>query len=144
MDTVGKILVIEDDRDIRESLRELLESEGYRVKSAAHGREGIELLTQGMRPTLILLDLSMPVMDGWEFMQFIQSSPSMADIPVVVISASGQAKMALVQASAYLHKPLNVDRFLELVESYVSGVTGGFSCAETGLPVASLAPAFNN
>src|SRR5919206_1695644 len=82
----GEVLVVEDDFAIRETLRELLEDEGYRVAWAANGKEALARLHE-RAPRVILLDLMMPVMDGWEFRVAQQRDPALASIPVVVISA---------------------------------------------------------
>ena len=86
---VGVILLVEDDLSIHEALGETLEATGYVVIPAADGREALALLRSGMRPTAILLDLMMPVMDGWDFRQEQCSDPALREIPVVVITASG-------------------------------------------------------
>lgn len=83
------ILLVEDDLSIHESLGESLEQSGYLVIAAVDGREAIALLRSGVRPSAILLDLMMPVMDGWDFRQEQRSDPALRDIPVVVITASG-------------------------------------------------------
>jgi len=75
------VLVVEDDRDVRESLVAVLEDAGYRVMSAADGRAALDLLRAGPRPAVILLDLMMPVMDGFEFRAEQVRDPSLADVP---------------------------------------------------------------
>jgi len=83
------LLLIEDDREICDSLSEALREEGFDVSTAANGREALEVLRNGPRPSAILLDLVMPVMDGWDFRQEQLRDPALKDIPVVVVSASG-------------------------------------------------------
>lgn len=83
------VLVVEDDLAIRQSLGEGLEEEGFDVWTAANGAEALALLRGGVRPSAILLDLMMPVMDGWLFRQQQLDDPILRDIPVVVMSASG-------------------------------------------------------
>jgi CheY-like chemotaxis protein len=85
----GVILLVEDDLAIHDSLGESLEQSGYLVITAVDGREALALLRSGVRPSAILLDLMMPVMDGWDFRQEQRRDPTLRDIPVVVITASG-------------------------------------------------------
>ncbi len=86
-----RLLLIEDEEAIRESLAEALEEDGFQVVVAANGREALQLLRNGPRPSAILLDLMMPVMDGWEFRREQLNDPSLRDIPVLVVSASGSS-----------------------------------------------------
>ncbi|HEX9290552.1 MAG TPA: response regulator [Anaeromyxobacteraceae bacterium] len=115
-----QVMVIEDDFAIRETLRELLEEEGYHVVGAANGMEALDRLKAGRAPHLILLDLMMPIMDGWEFRSAQQLDPALAGIPVVVISASHglEQKVAGMSAAAFLAKPFELDALLETVERY--------------------------
>lgn len=107
------MLVVEDDEGIRDALCDLLESEGFAVSSAVHGRDALEKLrNNGARPDIILLDLMMPVMDGWAFRSEQQQDPSLADIPVVVITASRQADLAALKPRAFLKKPIDFDELL--------------------------------
>jgi CheY-like chemotaxis protein len=80
------VLVVEDDADAQLALEELLTDDGYRVLVASNGREALNVL-EHVRPNLILLDLMMPVMSGWEVMAAIATDPLLNDIPVVVLSA---------------------------------------------------------
>ena len=90
-----RLLLVDDDDAIRESLREALDDDGFEVVTAANGLEALERLRHSPRPSAILLDLMMPVMDGWEFRNTQLSDPSLRDIPVLVISASGSRPQAL-------------------------------------------------
>ena len=84
--------MVDDDPDIRDSLREVLEDEGYEVACVGNGREALDhLKTASPRPCVILLDLMMPVMDGWQFRREQKQDADIADIPLVVITATGQA-----------------------------------------------------
>jgi len=109
------ILFIEDDRNIRDALGELLEEEGYRVVAAEDGRSALERLYAGARPDLIILDLRMPVMDGWEFRALQKADPALAEIPIVALSADGSAKAAAIDAHAYVRKPVTADALLAVV-----------------------------
>ncbi len=111
----GQILVVEDDRSIRSALQGILEDEGYLVTTAEDGRQGLDCLRAGRPPDLIVLDLRMPVMDGWEFRAAQKSDPALAQIPVLAISADGSAKAAAIDAQAYLRKPLSTDALLNAI-----------------------------
>src|SRR3954470_1729763 len=104
------LLVIEDDDAIRESLIEILGEEGYVVLSAENGKRGIETLHSAgtSLPAMILLDLTMPVMNGMEFLDEVKSQPQWKDIPVVVFTAAGgREKPPLAQG--FLRKPLQLE-----------------------------------
>jgi CheY-like chemotaxis protein len=115
------ILIVDDDSAIREALTEILEDEGYQISIAPHGAAALEYLRQTpQRPNLILLDLMMPVMSGWEFRAEQQRDPDLAGIPVIVLSAdrSLQVRSGAVPADAYVAKPVDLDPFLKLIGSY--------------------------
>jgi two-component system response regulator CpxR len=83
----NSVLVIEDDKDIRESILEALGCEGYNVDEASNGLEGLARLKEKTQPTLVLLDLMMPVMSGWEFLDAQKADPALAHHRVITISA---------------------------------------------------------
>jgi signal transduction histidine kinase len=109
------ILLVEDDRSIRVAMQGILEDEGYAVTAADNGRQALERLRSSAAPDLIVLDLRMPVMDGWEFRAAQKGDPKLARIPVLAISADGSAKAAAIDAEAYLRKPLNTDALLNAI-----------------------------
>lgn len=114
------ILVVDDDQDIRDTLTELLVEEGYEVIGAAHGGEALAALKDEPRPDLILLDLMMPIMDGWQFRTEQRNNPALADIPVVVVSATGKdEKVAKLGAAQLLKKPIRLEELLEAVARHV-------------------------
>jgi CheY-like chemotaxis protein len=115
------VLIVEDDAELRDMMAQLLTLEGFVAATVANGREALEYLRQGDRPDIILLDLMMPVMDGWEFRRKQQSDPALAAVPVVVLSALDHRRAAEVDAVAFLKKPLDFDRLLELVRQYCLG-----------------------
>jgi CheY-like chemotaxis protein len=120
-----KILVVEDDADIREVLVQVLEFEGYQVITAENGREALERLSNAELPGLILLDLMMPVMDGWRFREAQLSNTKISGIPVVVLSADGnlQQKAATIHAAGYLKKPVELETLLNTVgRNYLAAV----------------------
>jgi CheY-like chemotaxis protein len=112
------ILIVEDDADLRDMMAQMLALEGFQTATVANGREALNYLKSGRQPELILLDLMMPVMDGWEFRRLQQADPDLADVPVIVLSALDQARAAHVDAAAFLKKPLDFDRLLQLVRTY--------------------------
>jgi CheY-like chemotaxis protein len=112
------VLIVEDDADLREMMAQLLSLEGFQSAAVANGREALEYLHQSESPNVILLDLMMPVMDGWEFRRLQQADPDLARVPVIVLSALDQSRTGDVNASAFLKKPLDFDRLLQLVRSY--------------------------
>ena len=120
--TKKEILLVEDDRGIRTSLQEILEDEGYAVATAENGRVALEALRAGASPDLIVLDLRMPVMDGWQFRAAQKSDAALAEIPVLAISADGSAKAEAIDAHAYLRKPLSTESLLEAVSRIIADV----------------------
>lgn len=115
-----RILVVEDDTSIRELLVELLESEGYSVASAINGLEGLKFLQSEGNPDLILIDLMMPVMDGYSFRTEQLKNPVWSKIPTVVMSAEANAKekMKNFSITAFLSKPVELDTILKTVARY--------------------------
>jgi CheY-like chemotaxis protein len=103
------VLLIEDDDATREVVALVLSSEGCRVMTAANGQIALDRLRSGPRPQLIVLDLMMPVMDGWQFRAEQRRDPALADIPVLILSAAGdiRRKAAYLDAVEYLDKPVD-------------------------------------
>ena len=115
------VLVIDDDADIRFAAVRLLQSDGYTAVAAENGREALGLLRCGVRPQLILLDLGMPVMDGFAFRAAQLADSALARIPVVVVSAEGPrvSKAAKeLRAVATVEKPVDGDELLDLVNEF--------------------------
>jgi CheY-like chemotaxis protein len=108
----NSILVVEDDDLTRDALTILLEASGYRVMAAAHGQEALDRLGDGEIPSLILLDLCMPVMDGRTFRKHQLQSPSLAPIPVLILSAEDNFARTAVSlgAAGYFPKPIEIDK----------------------------------
>lgn len=112
------VLLVEDDRDVSDSIREVLEDAGYAVEQAATGEEALARMAGASRPpSIILLDLMMPVMDGWEFRKVQRNHPSWSRIPVVVISADTAVARKAVKlgAVAYLRKPVTIRALLDVL-----------------------------
>ena len=115
-ETSAGILVVEDYPDHLTAVCELLEEEGYRVDGAANGSVALDRLLHGTPPDLILVDLVMPVMDGWRFVAEVKSRPALAAIPIVVISGGGVHILSSAPVSAgYLEKPIHRQRLLQTV-----------------------------
>jgi CheY-like chemotaxis protein len=114
------VLIVDDEEDIRETLRFALELEGFKVLRAENGKAALAVLAESsVVPSLILLDLMMPVMDGYEFLERMHADSAFRDIPIVVISAFNQ-RDPLQHARAFLRKPLGLDALLEAVDRYVA------------------------
>ncbi|MGH7173857.1 MAG: response regulator transcription factor [Gemmataceae bacterium] len=111
------VLVVDDDLSTREVLNLLLTSEGFGVATAGDGVAALQQLRRGEHPGLILLDLMMPLMDGWQFRQEQLRDPRLADIPVIVCSASARVDQRVdgLQALAYLDKPVDPTELMALV-----------------------------
>jgi len=114
------ILIVDDDRDIREALAEALQLEGYETEGVADGREALEYLKGGNSVCAILLDLMMPGMNGWEFRDKQRADPELASIPVIVISADGNAaeKAKRLSVDDYLCKPASAEDLVSVVAKY--------------------------
>ncbi len=115
------VLVVEDDRDVREAIAEVLADSHYEALHASNGAEALEQLrAAAVRPCVILLDIMMPTMDGWQFRSEQQRDPSMKDIPVVILSAGADAKEAAAQmaAAGFLRKPVALERLLGVVQRF--------------------------
>jgi CheY-like chemotaxis protein len=117
----NSVLVVDDDADIRAVLAEFLQFEDYAVASAANGREALAYLRAHPGTAVVLLDLMMPIMDGFQFREEQKRDPSIASVPVVVMTASGAFGPGSIDAERVLAKPLDLDRLLEALE----GARGG-------------------
>lgn len=115
-----RVLVVEDDEVIRESMRELLELEGFDVISAANGREALDFVRAGGRPCAVLLDLFMPVMDGWQFLAEIDRDRELSDLPITVVSAAGD-RVSGIGRRRLLRKPVGLQRILAAVRTSCAG-----------------------
>jgi CheY-like chemotaxis protein len=117
------VMVVDDDTDIRETLTELLVEEGYAVSAFGNGHLALEALRAGQRPGVILLDLMMPVMDGWEFRRAQLADPALDEIPVVLITAVGTQRIRSEEFSQVLRKPLRLDRVLDAVARFAAAAS---------------------
>jgi len=112
------VFIVEDDVDTREMMGRFLEMEGYHVESAANGKLALEQLDAEPGACLILLDLMMPVMDGWQFRREQVQHEAIANIPVIVVSAAGRDRIKQIDADGYLSKPVDLDELLTQVTQY--------------------------
>ena len=109
------LLIVDDDESLREALCELL-SYRFRTVGARHGQAALDYLVTAEKPALILLDLMMPVMDGWQFRSIQQKDPRFSNIPVIVMSASRSLEARPIDALRLL-KPFDLEQLLELIDS---------------------------
>jgi CheY-like chemotaxis protein len=115
-----RVLIVEDDAECREAVGAVLESEGYRVTMAPDGQAAIDQLREGLDPCVILLDLMMPVKDGWWFRYEQLRDPDLGAIPVVVMSGAGrvQEKAQQLGLQDYIEKPVDPGRLLNMLGRY--------------------------
>ena len=118
---MATILVVEDNDDVREMMTVTLELEGHKVIGAANGQEALDLLQHGLEPRLILLDLMMPVMTGWQFRATVENDPELRHIPIVVVSAASAESAARATPNVVLPKPIDIDKLLTVVCEYCDG-----------------------
>jgi CheY-like chemotaxis protein len=116
----GSILLVDDDQDLRETVTTALTDEGYQVTGVGSAREALAHLRERRPPSLILLDMMMPGMDGWELRLELKKQPATAEIPVVILSAHGNVRDAALALGAadYLRKPVRIESLLEVAERY--------------------------
>jgi CheY-like chemotaxis protein len=113
------VLIVDDDVYVREALCEVVSEEGLDVAMASNGREALDLLTAGLRPIVIFLDVMMPVMDGVTFRSAQLAMAEARTIPVAVMTASGKSREAIAAAFGdveYLPKPMDLDAILAVLE----------------------------
>jgi CheY-like chemotaxis protein len=110
------VLIVDDDDDIRETLRVCLEEEGFAVRTARNGLEALALLAEGALPGLILLDLMMPEMNGWEVLEQLRSDTARAAIPVAVMSGSHRGEVRT--ATYVVPKPFDLGTMVDLVREH--------------------------
>jgi CheY-like chemotaxis protein len=112
------ILIVEDDDDVRGALAAVLEEEGHAILEARHGEEALRILRAPNTVCLILLDLFMPIMNGWAFRDEQRRDPALSSIPVIVLSADGAAAKSAASLGVVdsMVKPVDFDRLLKLVK----------------------------
>jgi CheY-like chemotaxis protein len=119
LDATRDVLVVEDDDDVRESVTLLLEGDDVRVTGVANGREAMEYLGSKPAPCVIVLDLMMPHVTGWDLLRWLRRDPELAAIPVIIVSAAGPERVReavrLHPAATYLQKPCDAGELLDAV-----------------------------
>lgn len=120
-----RVLIVEDDALIRDSLADVLSDAGYEAITAANGKEGLELLRTAELPCVILLDLMMPVMNGAEFLRELRNSANVAATPVVIVSAwENEAQAVEGAAQGFVKKPVRLDLLLEQLSRHCDPASG--------------------
>jgi CheY-like chemotaxis protein len=124
METVD-VLIIDDDQDIRDTLASVVELQGHTVVTASNGSEALQMLREGTAyPRMIFLDLRMPVMNGWQFLEQFSQLPNASKIPVVVITADRSAATRKLDGIAgFLLKPLEVSDIMSVIGQHAEGAT---------------------
>lgn len=112
------VAIIEDDAEFRNMLRELLEEEQYRVVALSNGAEALEALRGETVPHVILLDVSMPVMDGFDFLRFRNDDPRLAQVPVVLVTNAKPHERPTVGVNDVVRKPIDIDEILFAIKRY--------------------------
>ena len=112
---MATVLLVEDNDDVREMMALALQLGGHEVWTARHGREALAVLRGRRRPDLILTDLMMPVMDGWELKAALARDRDLADVPVVAVSAVPAEYLQRTEGMQMVPKPVDIDRLLNLV-----------------------------
>jgi len=121
-----KILVIDDDKDIRVVISEILDQSGYEVFTAGSGQQGLDLAVQ-MIPNLIILDIMMPGMDGWTVLTKLQNKPALADVPVIILSGASGLEMAMsLGAAAVLFKPIDANQLTAEIAAQLAPLPSSF------------------
>ena len=130
MRAMRTILLVEDDPDVRDSLQDILEDEGFDVVPASNGKQAIDFLTLNDPPgaDLVILDLLMPMVSGWEVLQRMSGDPRLAGVPVIVLSAVAAPRPA--RAQGFVRKPFSLEAFV----GEVRGVLEGGGGASAGAP----------
>jgi CheY-like chemotaxis protein len=113
----GPVLVVDDDPDIREALTQILEDRGFDVITAANGQEALTLLRSlRVPPAVILLDLMMPIMDGYGFLEAYRNDASLAVIPIAIITAGHGIDLSRIDSAPIVPKPINVHRLFSIID----------------------------
>jgi CheY-like chemotaxis protein len=120
------VAIVDDDADIRDALRVVLEDNGYSTVEASNGREALEMLRRSQtKPHLLLLDLMMPMMDGWQLRRRLHEDPELARIPIVIMTAHTGVLRAVQPETPVLSKPIDLDQLLEAVATYSNDTRQG-------------------
>jgi len=112
------ILVVEDNKELREGLCEVLRIEGYQAVGAEHGEAALRHLSAGSKPCVILLDLMMPVMNGWKFHEEMRKDRRFVELPVIVMTAATLSDAQTISAAAVMSKPVRMDVLIDMVREH--------------------------
>lgn len=118
------ILTVEDDQAIREAIAEVLGYAGYTVSTACNGQDALDQLNNGLKPDAILLDLMMPIMDGWQFIEEVNNDLKYADIPIIIVSAvasKDKVRADRPNIKELIKKPIVIDQLLKTVKEVCDG-----------------------
>ncbi len=115
-----RVLVVDDDEEIRAALEDALEDEGYGVVASSDGEKALERLRSGERPCAILLDLWMPNMNGWELCRALEHEPELCQIPVIVLTASRETRAQELRVADVLTKPVQLEKLLAALSNLCS------------------------
>ena len=118
---MATILLVEDNDDVREMMAVALQLGGHTVWPASNGRDALAMLSKKPHPCLILLDLMMPVMNGWELRSALKADPELSQIPVVVVSAVTEEIAHRLGDTEYVPKPVDIDHLLDVVCEHCDG-----------------------
>jgi CheY-like chemotaxis protein len=111
------VLVVEDDQDVAACINDVVEERGYRAICVANGREALSVLEEE-RPSLMLVDLFMPIMSGAEFLKVIKGSPELSEIPRVIVTAANDPMISVKEDVTVLYKPVDLDALGRLLQKY--------------------------
>lgn len=115
------ILVVDDDLDVRVTVAEALTESGYVVRTAENGLDAIAVINEGVRPCLIVLDMWMPVMDGYQFMDRLNEDPDLATIPVLILTAADALKRVGMGEVGVIRKPFPIEALLAMAGRFCTG-----------------------
>jgi CheY-like chemotaxis protein len=115
--TVTSILIVEDDRDVSQIIKDVIEAQGYRAITVTNGRDALGVLEEE-RPALMLIDLFMPVMSGAELLKAIKRNPQLADIPRVIMTAANDQMIGVREDLPVLYKPVDFEALTRLLQQF--------------------------
>ena len=115
--TVSSILIVEDDKDVSQILKDLIEGQGYRAITVTNGRDALGVLEEE-RPALMLIDLFMPVMSGAELLKAIKRNPQLVDIPRVIMTAANDQMIGVREDLPVLYKPVDFEALTRLLQQF--------------------------
>lgn len=118
-----KIMIVDDDKDILFTVKQILESKGYKVYPFDNGRDFLKALDDGIKPTLVILDIMMPEMSGWDVRRRLDENPNWSQIPVIFMTARTNETAEEMYESygvGYIKKPFDINGFMDVIEGIAS------------------------